>query len=325
MFHRVFAVALLMVMWAMLPAHASREINARVMLKDHRTAIDVVITGRRGDLIHARLRDAQAASMSIQARDIQHIHISLPQEAQRQAEAAFAANRMGEAVQRMRGVIQPVLPYFDLPAESLIEPAFRFGEFLRREGSWTEAIRVYKALYDNPDAAVRERANAWLAYSHARNGQFDEAATALRNHASENPQHPGFVPAALAYSLVAAARSDDETALDHAARASALSRIDHEAYPEAVFLSAEAYLRLGRRAPETATAAEVAHAFDSEAPGPALTPAQYLQAATGLYEQILRLFPTSPFAEPSSRRLADLQPQPQTNAPGATPGLGDAP
>jgi len=304
-----------------------QDVPARIALKDHSGAIDVLLTGRRGSVLHARLGENATGSITYEVADVRRLTIAIPQEALRHAEAAAAAGNIGDAVRRMRVVIQPIIPYLDLPVEGAIAPALRYAEFLRREKSWAAAISVYRSLNGNPDRAIREQAVGWLAYCHVRNQQAKEAQSFLDTFKVEDPRHAGFIPGTIAASYVKASVGDDEAALDLAARAASLSRIDHELYPEAVFLAAGSYLRLSEKAAAQPVLKDVVikKTGSEEPPPPAMLPVEFLEVASNLYQRIVQLFPSSSFSADAAQQLEVIRKSGEQNSSSLTTESGVLP
>ncbi|HMP91072.1 MAG TPA: hypothetical protein PJ991_12785 [Kiritimatiellia bacterium] len=308
-------------------AQQRQDVPARIALKDTAGAIDVLLTGRRGQIIHARLGENAPGTITYDAGDIRRMLITLPQDAIRQAESSAAAGNTSEAVRRMRAVIQPVIPYLDLPVEGVVDQAFRYAEFLRRERSWAAAISVYRALNGNPDATVRQQATGWLAYCHVRNQENKEAQDILSTLQVEDPRHAGFIPANVAGAWLKLTANDEEGALDLAARATSLARIDHELYPESVFVSAMAYARFSDKLSEKPSQKEVVlrRSGDEEAPMPAVTADECRDVAIRQFTRLVELFPSSPFSADATKQLETLQkndestPTTPLNESGATP------
>lgn len=304
----------------MLPVLASaqrNEIPARIAMKSLPGAIDILLTGRRGDTLHARLGDDVGGSITYDVSDVKRLALKLPPELILDAELAAAAGNTAEAVRIMRGVMQPVLPYLDLPVNGAINHALDYAAWLRREKSWAAALTVYRALNENPDADIRQQAVGWLAYCHARNQQFKEASELLASFTVDDPRHAGFIPGTLAAAMVKAAGKDDAGSLDHAARAASLSRIDHELYPETMALAAAAYQRLAATAVliEERPHVVLKKAGQEDPPPPAMTAGEFTGVATNLYAQITTLFPSSPYAAEAAKQLEVMLAANATNQP----------
>lgn len=304
-----------------------QDVPARIALKDAGGATDVLLTGRRGNVIHARLGEQTAGSITYEAGDIRRMSLSLSQEAIRQAEAAAFAGNINEAVRRMRSVVQPIIPYLDLPVEGVVDAAFRYGELLRRERSWGTAISVYRALNGNPDAATRQQAVGWLAYCHMRNQEVQEARDIVKGFNVDDPGHAGFVPGTLALALLKMADRDDEGALDLAARASALARIDHELYPEAVFHAAGAYMRMSEHVTRQPDRKEVVlkKTSDVEVNLPAVSSEECREVASNLFTRLTQLFPSSPFAADAAIQIEIIRQMGENTSPPAATESGVTP
>ncbi len=324
---RVFIAAILLANVAVTTVSAQRaDVPARMALRNQAGASDVVLTGRRGDVINARMGD-RAGSATYSARDIERMMVFLPQDILRQAEAAAAAGQNTEAIRLMRGVIQPIIPYLDLPIEGAVEPALRYAEFLRRENAWAAAISIYRALISSDDPDRRQLGIGWRAYSEVRNRQFTEARETLAGFIVEDPLKPGFMPGALAAARLAYEDGDPQLSIDYAARASALARIDHELYAEALFLAANAYLRMAekiaaeeaRRAEERMNRTRIRNAANEEEILLPLTAAELTEVAAAQYRRLAELFPSSPFAGEATRQFESIQAKPAETAPLNTP------
>ncbi len=303
------------------------EIPARVAMKDASGQPEVLLTGRRNDTLYARLADGAGGSITYQVSDIKRITLRLSAENIGRAEAAAASGNTTEAVRIMRGVIQPAAPYLDLPVDGVIPHAVRYAEWLRREKAWSAALSIYRAMSANPDQAVRDQAAGWMAYCHARSQQFKEAQELLASFTVDDPRKDGFMPGMLAGAMVKAQSGDDAGALDLAARAAALSRIDHELYPEAVFLAGNAYQRLA-----TMTGLEekrpdviLRKASDESRPVAPMTAAEFTGVATNMYAHMTNYFPASPFAAEAAKKLDDILKAAATNQPSAPPSTGAIP
>jgi len=300
------------------PAMAQRnEIPARIAMKSLPGATDILLTGRRGDTLHARLGDAVGGSITYDVGDVKHLAMKLPADPIRDAEIAAATGNTAEAVRIMRGVMQPVLPYLDLPVNGAMDHALNYAAWLRREKSWAAALTVYRALNDNPDTDIRQQAIGWLAYCHARNQQFKEANDLLATFTVDDPRHAGFIPGTLAAAMVKAADKDDAGSLDHAARAASLSRIDHELYPEAMYLAAAAYQRLAATAAlvEERPNIVLTKAGQETPPPSAMSADEFTGVASNLYSQITTLFPSSPYASQAAKQLEIILSTTATNQP----------
>jgi len=281
------------------------DVPARIILKNHSNSIEMVLTGRRGDTLYARLPDNGTGSITYKTDEIQRLDITLPSDVMRQAEELAAEGKIDEAVKVMRSVIQPVVPYLELPTTGILDPALRYAALLRAEKSWSAAISVYRAMYGNADPGIQQQAAGWLAYCHVRNQQPKEAQEYLNVFTEEDPRHPGFVPGKLARSILAANSGDPDEALDVAARVAALSRIDHELYPEAVFQSAGAYLRMSEIVPDQAPSGNVVlkKSGDEEPVLPAMLSGELLSVSSNLYGRIVQFFPASTYATEATRQL----------------------
>jgi hypothetical protein len=321
---------LFLVVCLWLPALASaqrNEIPARIAMKNMPGATDILLTGRRGDTLHARLGDAVGGSITYDVGDLKRLVLKLPADPIRDAEIAAATGNTAEAVRIMRGVVLPALPYLDLPVDGVIPHALNYAAWLRREKAWAAALTVYRALNENPDAEIHQQAVGWLAYCHARNQQFKEANDLLATFTVDDPRHAGFIPGTLAAAMVKAADKDDTGSLDLAARAASLSRIDHELYPEAVFLAASAYQRLAATAALTEERPNVVLTKPGqETPPPAaMTADEFIGVASNLYTQITTLFPSSPFSADAAKQRDIILSAHVTNLPPATIESGETP
>jgi hypothetical protein len=302
-------VTVLAILLAAANAPAQRtDLPARIALKNLPGATDVVLTARRGDTLHARLDDASGGSITYEVDDLRRIAFVLPAEAITRAEAAAAAGNTAEAARQLRGVITPTLPYLDLPTDGVVPYAFTYAGWLRRENAWTAALAVYRAMTNHAEQAIREQALGWLAYGFARNQQPNEARAALDGLVIDDPRHDGFMPAALASVIVAAADTNDSRTIDLAARATALARIDHELYPESLYRTAAAYHRLAATAAldEAHPPVVLRKAGEEPPPTPPLNAAELTTAASNLYERVTTLFPSSPFATDAARDISRL-------------------
>jgi tetratricopeptide (TPR) repeat protein len=302
----VFATMFLCCCFFSTIVHAQRnDVPARINLKDSSSSIEMVLTGRRGDTLYARLPDNATGSITYKADEIQRLDITLSSDVIRQAEGLAAEGKIDEAVKVMRSAIQPVVPYLDMPTTGIFDPALRYAALLRAEKSWAAAISVYRAMYGNADPGIQQQAAGWLAYCHVRNQQPKEAQEYLNVFTEEDPRHPGFVPGKLARSILASASGDPAEALDVAARVAALSRIDHELYPEAVFQSAGAYLRMSEIVPDQAPPGNVVlkKSGDEEPVLPAMLSGELLTVSSNLYGRIVQFFPASPYAAEATRQL----------------------
>ena len=330
--HLSFSLAhLILIIVLLLPglAEAQRnEIPARIAMKSLPGATDILLTGRRGDTLYARLNnEAAGGSITYEVDDLKRLALRLPPEPIRDAEIAAASGNTAEAVRIMRSVVQPAVPYLDLPVDGVIPHALTYAAWLRRENAWAAALSVYRALYGNPDADIRQQAVGWLAYCHARNQQFKEAEELLATFTVDDPRHAGFIPGTLAAAMVKAAAKDDAAALDLAARAASLARIDHELYPEAIHLSASAYQRLAASAAlvEERPNVVLKKAGQDEPPPPAMTAGEFIGVSSNLYQHLATLFPSSPFTADATNQLERLRAAAATNQPSALPVSGVTP
>jgi hypothetical protein len=305
-----------------LSAHAQTStvrLDARIGVKGQRSAMPIVLTGRYGDVLSARLPDNPRGTIRYNVQEIVFLDVPLPPDALRQAEAAARVGKYADAVRILRPLVRPLVPYLDLPLRRTLDAAFRYADFLRLAQGWSEAISIYQALQANADPDVRQKATGWLAYSLARARRYDDARTALQAYTSDDPAAPGFVPAAIAHAWVDAYGDIPEASLDWASRAVALSRVDHELHSEAMYLSAEAYRRMARPAAAAAAPAdgEVVQDGETDLPprAPAMPPADFLSAASNQYRRIVDFFPQSPFAGRAAEQLQTLGPADPASAP----------
>lgn len=312
-------------------AHAQRnEISARIAFTQQGGIVDVVLTGRRGDTLYARPKEAASGSITYEAGDIKRIAVALPAEELRRAETAASSGRHDDALKLLRPIVRPLLPFLDLPIDNAVEPALLYAASARAEKAWSEAISVYKAIQKNPDPLVSQEGAGWLAYSYMRNQQAKEAEEWVAQFIEKDPRNRGFVPAALAAALLHGGRGEDEAALDHAARAAALDRIDDELYPEAVYLSADAYYRMAQKAPPVATVKSdvVLQRNNQDVPeayAPML-PEEFLGVASNQFARLVEMFPSSPFAAKAKEALDRISKNVETtNDPVEPKKNGDTP
>jgi len=318
----------MMVLVSPLPLLAQRnDIPARIAFKNQSGIVDVLLTGRRGDTLYARLNAEATGSITYPVGDVKRMAISLPGDELRQAEAMAASGPSEQALRLLRNAVRPVLPYLDLPVDGAHEPALLYAKVVRWEKQWAEASSVYKAMYGSPDSAISQQAAGWLAYCFAKNLQVTEAKEWIELFSEENPANPGFVPAMLAESMLTAGEGRDEEALDLAARASSLSRIDHELYPEAMYLSAAAYFRMSQKAVDSPRTADVVlgKADKIEPPPPAMLPEEFLAVATNQFQRVIQFFPTSVYAAQATEQLKNIQQQLDAAQPSVQPESGDTP
>jgi tetratricopeptide (TPR) repeat protein len=307
------------------PALAQRsDLPVRIALKNQRGASEVVLTGRSGDTLTARI--SESGSVTYQAPDVRLIAFRLPEPAISRAEAAAAEGNIGEAVRIMRSVVQPVIPYLDLPVDGVIGPAFRYAEFLRREKSWAAALSLYRAMQGSADVELQQHAIAWIAYCLARNLQFAEARDMANLFGDQDPRHPGFVPASLALALAEAHDNRPEGALDYAARASALSRLDHELYPEALLLTANAYQAMAGLVAHMPIPSKVALKKSSEVapPAPPMPPEDFLAVAVQQYQRLVDLFPSSVHVAEAAKQIEKIN-KAAESVPAPPPESGETP
>lgn len=312
--------------WAVaMPSFAQRnEIPARVALRDQGGAVEVILTGRRDNTIYARLRDAATGNITYEAADIKRIAVRMPDDELSRAEALAAVDRGEEALAVARNAVRPVVPYLDLPIDGAVEPAMRYAALARGEKAWAEAITILRAMQKHPDPAVSQRAVGWLAYVHMKNQQVKEAREWGDRFPQDDPRHDGFTPAMLALCMINAADGRDDAALDYAARAAALTRIDHELYPEAMFLAADAYFRLSQKPQDASSRQEVVLGKTPADAVPALPmlPGEFLTVASNQFTQVVSLFPASPFAAAAQERLVVIGALSLTNQiPSSTTGV----
>ena len=288
-------------------AEAQRnEIPARIAMKSLPGATDILLTGRRGDTLYARLNnEAAGGSITYEVADLKRLALRLPPERIRDAEIAAASGNTAEAVRIMRSVVQPAVPYLDLPVDGVIPHALTYAAWLRRENAWAAALSVYRALYGNPDADIRQQAVGWLAYCHARNQQFKEAEELLATFTVDDPRHAGFIPGTLAAAMVKAAAKDDAASLDLAARAASLA----------------ASATLVEERPNVV----LKKAGQDEPPPPAMTAGEFIGVASNLYQHLATLFPSSPFTADATNQLERLRAAAATNQPSVLPVPGVTP
>lgn len=308
-------------------AQTRGDIPARIALKEQSGIADVLLTGRRGNTLYARLNAEATGSITYDARDVKRIAVSLPGDDLRQAEIAAASGQTQEVVRLLRAAVRPVLPFLDLPIDGAIEPALLYAKFLRAEKLWAEAASVYKAMHGNADAAISQQAVGWLAYCFARNLQTKEAREWIDLFVEEHPGNPGFVPAMLAESMLMAGEGRDEEALDLAARASALARIDNELYPESIYLSADAYYRMSRKKVEAGRTSDIvlSKGDKEQPPPPPMSPEEYLAVATNQFNRVLTYFPSSTFAALAGAQLKAIEQEIETTQKSDQPESGDKP
>lgn len=319
---------IMMALISPLPLLAQRnDIPARIAFKNQSGIVDVLLTGRRGDTLYARLNAEATGSITYNVGDVKRIAINLPGDEFNQAEAKAAAGQSEPALRLLRNAVRPALPYLDLPVDGAVEPAMLYAKVARSEKQWAEASSVYKAMYGNPDSAISQQAAGWLAYCFAKNLQVAEAREWIDLFTEENPVNSGFVPAMLAEAILMAGEARDEEALDFAARASSLARIDHELYPEAMYMSAEAYFRMSQKtvlAPKTAEVV-LGKADKVESPPSAMLPEEFLAVATNQFQRVIQFFPTTVYSAQSTEQLKNIQQQLDAAPQPVQPESGDTP
>ncbi len=282
----------------------AQTVPARVLTRNAKSAVEVVLTGRNNGTLHAKLATAEAGAINIEAADVESVRFELDGGKIGMAENAVRANKVSDAVRYYREAVAPALSYLDLPLNNAIQPAFRYAELLRLRGMWGESIKVYRALQSAPDAAVRNEALAWDAYALTRQREFETAKGIVDNLKLDDPRERGFTAASIAQARIALSRNQDENALDWSSRAAALSRLENGLYPEALMLTAECYERLGRKAPVALRDSAVVRDDGSAPRELPLTAEQFAGVVESVYSQITNLFPSAEQAAIAADRLA---------------------
>ncbi len=307
---------------AMLASAQAADVPANVRMRNARGAIDVTLTGRQKNSVYARPANLQAGMTILNADDIEAIQLQLDNPRLTAGENAARAGKLNEAVGFYRQVIEPVLPYLDIKSNNGVAPAFRYAELLRMRTLWNESLKVYRVLQGAADLDTRQAATAWEAYVLTRQSDFDRAAKISDSLTIDDPAHPGFTAASLARSRIALSRNQEETALDWAARAAALSRLDNPLYAETLLLTGECYERMSRKAPAKLRTSAVTQTADGDVRQPPMTSGEFAAVARSIYTQLTVLFPKTEQSQIATDRL-NAEAEASASAPAQGQSSGD--
>lgn len=260
-------------------AQAATEIPAKLRMADTGRVLDVVLTGRRGDMVYYRFKGMQEdVTSGSNLRDIEAARLDLEFDREAMERAAAQGNWL-EAARAMFPAVLPVLPFLVLPDSEPPRLARQAAVYLMRAGvvqrggyipdpgdspaerEYLAAHRILEALLQSPHASYHDEAGWRTVTCLIMTGRIDEAEEAMTQLSVPPPGDRGYAHSALARSQMHRLRGDVQRAMDHAIQALAFDTKDIDTFPEALFLAAQCYQDLGEWYRARDTYFEVARLF----------------------------------------------------------------
>ena len=280
-------------------------------------SIETLLLGRTDTALRLQVKDAPAGNEYVLALDqIDQIRFVIP-ETVNQAQDALNQGQWERAATILKPIIDPMLPYLDLPNSNAVPLVMLLAETLRRAGKFEDALAYFEKMRFLPPPADSVRASVWAAYCHAALGRSDAAWKILQ--ATDPPKRDSehfalyqFVSAQVRFSA-----KDYLAALDEVSQLLAVARLESDLYSDSLFLAAQCYEWLGNTNEVTTRIVQLTKPGTNRA---AVVKANvivyrsltgntnYVNVAKTIYQEIVSKYPTTSVALKSQLKL------PSTNA-----------
>ena len=300
-------------------AAAGESLPAYIVTKAARGK-DLLVVSRQRSVITVQLPEQLRGTVQIPIEDIRSIAFSLPSMANR-AVAAFEQQKWKEAQPLFKAALEPYITFLDLPNNNVVPLMWQYGESLRLDAKYDEAIAIYRQFDGLPDGLHKQRAQLARAYCDCLAGRTKEARALLETAAPTNHTDALFAQAQMVRARISLAEGKALQAVDEIARAIAIMRIDSDIYPECLYVSAECYKALEgvrKEQPVTEDAFGQSDArYDSAKVVLPEAMTNMMQVSFAILQQVTNMFPDSAWARQSSAELASLAApsQPTPDAP----------
>jgi hypothetical protein len=214
----------------------------------------------------------------------------------RDAQQALYLGELEKAIPILNPIVTPRLAYLDLPCvKNLIPVVLTFADTYRRVNKFNEAIALYEKVRMLPKSVSTIRATILISYCLAEQNKTDQAAKMLANNEPLKRDHELYYLERFARARIKLAEKDFRGSLDDIGQVTSALRIEHELYPESLWLTAQSYEALAQ--------------FEASQPSPVLTAADtvavtartvdYKKVAGSIYLEITKNYPGSYWAKKS--------------------------